>query len=247
MKILSATLLTSLFIISCSDSSVQNNDTGSSTNSPAPAFIEYVWHSAEENFNGENLAMLINKWNSIIDSSPCDMEGANILTPTEKRENYDFVWVLLWPSVEARDECWTDWSDNHSSDWDKTIDGIMSYDPTNAFMFKTEPGRSPKKENTSGSFVNTFYFCEFNDGSDEGTLAQYRDDLAKIDTFSDNHWYLLLEPQFDNEIDFVWLDLWGSDADKASDNSIWGATDLPLKADEMVACDEFSNTAVVIR
>ena len=47
--------------------------------------------------------------------------------------------------------------------------------------------------------------------------------------------------------DFVWLDLWGSDADKASDNSIWEATDLPLKADEMVACDEFSNTAVVIR
>ena len=78
-------------------------------------------------------------------------------------------------------------------------------------------------------------------------MAQYRDDLAKIDTFSDNHWYLLLEPQFDNEIDFVWLDLWGSDADKASDNSIWEATDLPLKADEMVACDEFSNTAVVIR
>ena len=71
--------------------------------------------------------MLINKWNSIIDSSPCDMEGANILTPTEKRENYDFIWVLLWPSVEARDECWNDWSDNHSSDWDKTIDGIMSH------------------------------------------------------------------------------------------------------------------------
>ena len=68
--------------------------------------------------------------------------------------------------------------------------------------------------------------------------------------FSKNHWYVLLEPTFDpgeNGSDFVWLDLWGSDEDKASDMNIWQATNLPEKADEMVTCNEFSNNASVIR
>ena len=104
--------------------------------------------SAEENFNAENLATLISKWNTIIDGYPCDMDGANILTPTEKRENHDFVWVLKWPSTDARNSCWDIWTNAYAADWDKTIDGIMSYDPNNAFMFSVKVGRTPKEENT---------------------------------------------------------------------------------------------------
>ena len=246
MKNLLITVLSIVFVVSCSQSSNQQTD----SSSPAASYVEYVWHSAGPNFNAENLAMIITKWNAIIDNSPCEMDGANILTPTEKRENYDFIWVLLWPSIEARDACWNDWTLNNASDWDKTIDGIMSYDPANAYMFKTVPGRSPKEQNTSGSFVNTFYFCNFNEGSDMQTLQEYREDLAKVNNFSKNHWYVLLEPTFDpgeNGSDFVWLDLWGSDEDKASDMNIWQATNLPEKADEMVTCNEFSNNATVIR
>ena len=194
--------------------------------------------------------MLIDKWNSIIDNSPCEMEGANILTPIVKRDNYDFIWVLGWPSELARDECWNNWAQNHSEDWERSIDGIMSYDPNNAFMFKSSLGRIPKEENTTGSFVNTFYFCKFKDGNDMSTLENYRKDLAKVDNFSNNHWYVLLDPTFDSGEDgpdFVWLDLWGNDEDKASDNKIWEATDLPAKADAMVGCDEYSNRATVIR
>ena len=246
MKYLTTIFLTLILEVSCSDSSVQESD----NSSPASPYVEYVWHSAGVNFNAENLAMLITKWNDIIDSTSCEMNGANILTPTEKNENYDFVWVLLWPSVDARDACWDDWTLNHAAEWDKTIDGIMSYDPANAYMFEIMPGKSPREENTTGSFVNTFYFCNFNDGSDMNTLQSYRKDLAKIDNFSDNSWYVLLKPTFDpgeNGSDFVWLDLWGSNEDKASDMAIWQATDLPAKADEMVSCNEFSHNATVIR
>jgi hypothetical protein len=246
MKYLTTIFLTLVLVVSCSDSAVQD----SNNSSPASPYVEYVWHSAGENFNAKNLAMLITKWNDIIDSAACEMNGANILTPTEKNENYDFIWVLLWPSVDARDACWNDWTINHATDWDKTTKGIMSYDQANAYMFEILPGKPPKEENTSGSFVNTFYFCNYNDGSDIDTLQEYRKDLAKIDTFSNNSWYVLLNPTFDtgeNGSDFVWLDLWSSNKDKASDMAIWQETDLPAKADEMASCNEFSHNATVIR
>jgi len=247
MKNYSLLLLTSLIIISCSDTD-QKESLGSE--STASNYVEYVWHSAEENFNAENLATLISKWNTIIDGYPCDIDGANILTPTEKRENHDFVWVLKWPSIDARNSCWDIWTNAYAADWDKTIDGIMSYDPNNAFMFSVKVGRTPKEENTSGSFVNTFYFCKFNEGSNTDTLNAYREDLAKINNFSSNHWYVLLDPTFDpgpSAPDFVWLDLWGSDEDKNTDMKIWEATDLPARAESMVDCEEFSNYGVVIR
>jgi hypothetical protein len=215
-----------------------------------PNFVEYVWHSAGENFNAENLALLISKWNGIIDGYPCEMDGANILTPTEKRDNHDFVWVLKWPSIDARNSCWDTWTRDYASEWDNTIDGIMSYDPNNAFMFSVELGRSPKEENISGSFINTFYFCNFNEGNDMATLNSYRKDLAKITNFSKNHWYVLLDPTFDpgpDGPDFVWLDLWANNQDKESDMQIWQSTDLPSLVESMVDCQEFSNTGVVIR
>ncbi|RZO19589.1 MAG: hypothetical protein EVA96_03635, partial [SAR86 cluster bacterium] len=112
MKYLTTIFLTLILVVSCSDSSVQESD----NSSPASPYVEYVWHSAGANFNAENLAMLITKWNDIIDSTSCEMNGANILTPTEKNENYDFVWVLLWPSVDARDACWDDWTLNHAAE-----------------------------------------------------------------------------------------------------------------------------------
>ena len=51
MKNYSLLLLTSLIIISCSSS-----DQKESSESPASNYVEYVWHSAEENFNAEKLS-----------------------------------------------------------------------------------------------------------------------------------------------------------------------------------------------
>ena len=63
-----------------------------------------------------------------------------------------------------------------------------------------------------GSFVNTFYFCTYNDGYSEDDLVAYQEDLNAIEGFSDYWWYVTLEPMFepdDPKPDFVWLDLWG--------------------------------------
>ena len=57
MKKITLLALTSIFIISCSQSAVQEKQ--------EKPLVEYVWHDAGPNFNAENLANLINEWNII--------------------------------------------------------------------------------------------------------------------------------------------------------------------------------------
>lgn len=79
------------------------------TPSPEPIsqqFVEYVWHEKGENFSDEALNKKIAEWNAIFDETGYDVIGANILTPRQPNEDYDFVWVMRWPSIAARDAAW---------------------------------------------------------------------------------------------------------------------------------------------
>ena len=62
MKKIYTLLITSIFVISCSQSNTYQE------NQKTP-IVEYVWHSAGPDFNAENLAKLINEWNAIITDS----------------------------------------------------------------------------------------------------------------------------------------------------------------------------------
>ena len=147
---------TTIFLVSACSQSEQNSEPASQT------MVEYVWMTAGPDFNAENLAFAINTWNQMIDDMGCSL-NANILTPEVENEGYDFIWAHIWESEEARDNCWSDWEDNHKTDWDNAIAGIMNYDLDNVYMFKPTVEKSPKMENTSGSFVNSFYFCTVNE------------------------------------------------------------------------------------
>tara|TARA_B100001564_G_scaffold175902_1_gene148018 strand:+ start:134 stop:889 length:756 start_codon:yes stop_codon:yes gene_type:complete len=232
-------IITTVFLIgACS----QNNQEAQVEPQP---MVEYTWMKAGSNFSANNLANLINTWNKMLDDMGCMLNGANILTPEAANQGYDFIWVHLWTSQSARDECWNAWSgSSYQEEWDKAIDGVMQYDLNNVYLFKPTTGRTPKKVNDTGSFVNSFFFCNFNDGYSMVDLESYRAELANINSFSDYHWYVLLEPTFEPAEpvpDFVWLDLWGSDEDKASDQAIWQTTDLPSKAQAMVSCNQNNN------
>lgn len=206
-----------------------------------PPLLEYFWHTKGPNYSDENFQTLIKKWNERVDQTSCSINNASVLTPKIQNENFDFLWMLVWPSEEARDACYEEWLLNHEDGWQEDIAGIMSNDIENgAFLFSQEVGRLPKAWNDSGTFSHTYYFCNFNEGSDENTLHDYRADLNAISDFSENHWYTLLEPKFEQEMpsDFVWLDIWSSDEAKASDLEIWNSTDLPGRAAEMVTCGD---------
>lgn len=208
MKKLALLTFASIFIISCSQSAIQEKQ--------ETPIVEYVWHNAGPDFNAENLAKLINEWNEVITESGMDMLGANILTPTQSNDDFDFIWVMRWPSMAARNAGWDWWnSSGAQSNWDLSIDGIMSFSLENVFPFEVVEVAQPRAENTTGSFLNRFHFCNFNTGIDSNSLKDFKNSVDST-VWSDTYWNVLLNPTFNPEPkpDFVWLDLWVDQDDK---------------------------------
>ena len=176
MKKLPLLIASILLIGACSDSqeTVQSSE-------PQP-MVEYVWMKAGPNFNEDNLSQVINSWNAMIDEMGCTL-NANILTPDNKNDGFDFIWAHIWTSETARDNCWENWGENYKSSWDSTINGIMSYDLDNVYMFKPTIGKQPKMQNDTGSFVNSFYFCTFNEGYSMSDLEAYQKALNNTEGF----------------------------------------------------------------
>ena len=237
-------LLTTIFLIGACSQNDQDFEA-----EPAP-FVEYVWHSAGPEFTAENLAMLVNKWNSIIDGINCSsMTGANILSPKAANDGYDFIWVLLWDSQDGRDECWADWTENQQAAWDITIDGIMEYDLDNVYLFGWTIGQMPKVENNSGQFVNSFNFCNYNEGFSQTSLDILKDDIAATN-WSDSYWYGILDPKFepaDPKPDFVWLNLWANSSEKDTAQTKYFESDLPTTSGAAFTCNNVDFSGVAIR
>ena len=208
MKKITLLTLASIFIISCSQSDMQGQQ--------EKPIVEYVWHNAGPDFNAENLAKLINEWNVVITESGMDMLGANILTPSQSNDGFDFIWVMRWPSMSARNAGWDWWNSSGAQDnWAESINGIMSFSIENVFPFEVTEASQPRVENNSKSFLNRFHFCNFNDGSDSSNLKEFKNAVDST-VWSDTYWNVLLNPMFDTDpkADFVWLDLWADQSDK---------------------------------
>ena len=95
-------------------------------NASQSAVVEYVWQTKGPNYSDEALEILIDSWNQKIDAGGYDMVGANILVPDFEPETHDFVWVLRWPSMEARNYAWDHFQKNYDEDWNQKRADIFS-------------------------------------------------------------------------------------------------------------------------
>lgn len=241
MKKITLLALTSIFIISCSQSDMEGQQ--------EKPIVEYVWHNAGPDFNAENLAKLINEWNVVITESGMDMLGANILTPSQSNDGFDFIWVMRWPSMSARNAGWDWWNTSGAQDnWAESINGIMSFSIENVFPFEVTDVAQPRVENNSGSFLNRFHFCNFNDGSDSTSLKEFKNAVDST-IWSDTYWNVLLNPLFDADpkSDFVWLDLWADQSDKDSALAKFMDSEYANMYVDSFTCNTADFSGVVIR
>ena len=241
MKKITLLALTSIFIISCSQSDMQGQQ--------EKPIVEYVWHNAGPDFSAENLAKLINEWNVVITESVMDMLGANILTPSQSNDGFDFIWVMRWPSMSARNAGWDWWNSSGAQDnWAESINGIMSFSIENVFPFEVADVAQPRVENNSGSFLNRFHFCNFNDGSDSTSLKEFKNAVDST-IWSDTYWNVLLNPMFDADpkSDFVWLDLWADQSDKDSALGKFMDSEYANMYVDSFTCNTADFSGVVIR
>ena len=219
--------------------------------------VEYIWQKEGPDFSEEKLNELVIKWNARIDAGKYDMTSANILRPRFEDERFDFIWVLVWPSQEARDAAWSDWNENQASDWRNETTNVFGYSPENVYGFEPVWGYRTAdfdiEHTESETYEPNFSFCSFNEGHDQSSLdamkSRYNAWLEETnDDSADPYAYVMLEPQESTEgVDFVWLDLFLSMEDKQSGEESWAGTDLEKDWNEMAKCQTYQFSGTVIR
>jgi hypothetical protein len=217
--------------------------------------MEYVWHKAGENFSQDALMEKIAFWNEMIDAGEYDIPRANILFPRQESEDFDFIWALMWPSVEARNAGWAYWNANDLPKWAEATAGILSYDEANAYVFELSRQREATLVSTGETYENEFNFCTYNEGKGEADFAAFQSahtDFVngyEAERGPSAYGYALLTPTFETDPmpDFVWLDLWASAEEKADGVGYFEGSELQAQLVEMATCNVVGFAGLNIR
>ena len=234
---------------------VSEEPTTAAASDASSVVIEYVWHKAGENFSQDTLMEKIAFWNEMIDAGDYDITRANILFPRQETADYDFIWALLWPSVEARNAGWAYWNANDLPKWAEATAGILSYDEANAYVFQLSRQREATLVSTGEVYENEFNFCTYNEGKGEADFAAFQ--TAHTDFVNgyeaergpSAYGYALLTPTFETDPmpDFVWLDLWASAEEKADGVGYFEGSELQAQLADMATCNVVGFAGLNIR
>ena len=169
MKLLFSVLASFALLAGCGQSQEPASEAPAAPATPteasAPAsdvIVDYVWNTAAPDMTEAQLADIVTRWNARIDAGGYQMIGANVLKPQFETEDFDLIWVLMWPSSEARDTAWTHWNANQVEDWANELDGALTYQDENVYTFKPVGGWDDNLENVpaGGTFMPNFSFCK---------------------------------------------------------------------------------------
>ena len=251
MKLIYA-LIGCLLLAACSTSDEADNSTVAQN-----PVVEYVWQTKGPDYSDEALESLINSWNKKITEGGYDMIGANILIPNFQPETHDFVWVLRWPSMEARDHAWDHFQKNYDEEWNQERNNIISDNDEDIYAFSASLGREMRSGNGE-TFEAEFNFCNFNDGYGQDDLMKFRKDFGdyidsdEMENGEGTFWYVMLDPLFEptanvQHTDYLWLNIWGNQTDKEDGYTRYGETNLQAQADMISTCQRFPHSGRVIR
>lgn len=251
MKIL-YTLIGVLLLTGC-NMSENSNDVAE----PQSAVIEYIWQTKGPEYSDEALEILIDSWNQKIDTGGYEMIGANILVPNFTPETHDFVWVLRWPSIEARNYAWDHFQKNYDEEWNQERANIFSDNDEDVYAFTPALGREMRSGN-GVTFEVEFNLCDFNEGYGQDDLMKFKKDFNdyidndEMENGEGSFWYVMLDPLFEptanlQHSDYFWLNIWGSQKDKEEGYERYAETDLQNQADGFSTCERFPHSGRVIR
>lgn len=241
------------------------------SDTPSGFLIEYIQHSKGENFTEEALYEKVREWNEILDRMENKSLFANILMPVKPdgkiighfaEGQLNFTWAIGWPSMDVRDAAWSEWMEKGHQQWQESIHGVFSYDPSTVIFMPTI-GRQPTVQSVSENAVVEFNTCAFKNSQDHDDLASFRQrfDLLVDDYEKQNgatsYFYFLLdfagemapavkeEPAKKAWSGYFWANVWSSLDERDQGLAFYSGSDLAMQADALSSC--VSNLATVTR
>lgn len=208
-----------------------------------PALVEYIWQHKGPAFSDAGLQDGAAAWTALVQEAGYDMMGAYRAMPRFESENFDFLWVIMWPSQAARDTAWADWNANHAETWAAQRGEIYSYSKT--FLFAPKPGRPPTVMNDSGQGISEYLFCSYNEGYGADDLAAHEQrhtafmDAYEAENGAMTYWWATLSPQFDaDNYDFMWFNAWQTDAEREAGWAAYSASPHAEEGTKAIDCSD---------
>jgi hypothetical protein len=213
-----------------------------------PAMVEFVWHQRADGFTEENLWSHAEYWSNVAAEADWGLMLAAVMTPKVENDNFDFLWVMAWPSQEARDNAWSDWAANHEAAWLELTQNTFTYSAEHAYGFAPSPGRQASAPNRSGRGVADFLFCEYNEGKGEADRkafealhAAYMDGY-EAEVGPTSYWWTAMTPLFEladqNTPDYMWANFWATDAERDAGYAAYANASHAAKAMEDSTCQD---------
>ena len=213
-----------------------------------PAIVEFVWHQKADSFTDEALQSHTEYWANVAGEADWGLMVAAVMTPRFDAEGFDFLWVMAWPTQEARDNAWADWAANHEPAWLELTQNTFTYSAEHAYGFAPSPGRQATAPNTSGSSVVEFLFCEYNEGKGEADRKAFEAmhaafmDGYEAEVGATSYWWTAMTPMFElpdqNTPDYMWTNFWASDAEREAGYAAYAEADHAGKALEDATCQD---------
>jgi hypothetical protein len=204
------------------------------TSSP-PAMVEFVWHSKAEGFSDDALWSHTEYWANVATEAGWDLRLSAIHTPRVENENFDFLWVMVWPTVEARDNAWADWGENHEAAWLELTSETFTYSADNAYGFAPTSGRPATTMNTTGTGIVEYIFCSYREGQGEAQRMAFESmhgdfvDAYEAEMGASSYWWAIMNPLFEpaaeNNFDYMWANFFASDSERDAIYSAYGASE----------------------
>ena len=251
-------LLATLFLAACSGE--KSNPTPTLAETPesepqiiadkpqVPALVEFVWHQKTEGYTDEALWSHTEYWSNLAGEAGWGLMAAAVMTPRFEDERFDFLWVMAWPTQEARNNAWEDWAANHEAAWLELTTDTFSYSADNAYSFAPSPGRQASDQNTSGVSVVEFMFCSYNEGKGEADRKIFESmhadymDAYEAEIGATSYWWTVMTPTFElpaeNKFDYMWTNFWSSDAERNAGWTAYASAPHASKGADDATCQE---------
>ena len=216
--------------------------------SPRPAMVEFVWHSKAEGFSDEALWSATEYWANVASEAGWDLRLAAVHTPRAANENFDFLWVMVWPTLEARDAAWADWAENHEAAWLDLTGETFTYSADNAYGFAPTSGRPATTMNTSGTGVTEYIFCTYREGQGEAQRLAFEGmhgdfvDAYEAEMGAGSYWWAIMNPLFEppaeNSFDYMWANFFASDGERDAIYAAYGESEHSSQEQVDASCTE---------
>ena len=223
-------------------------DTEASEGPQVPAIVEFVWHQKADGFTDDALWSHADYWSNVAGEANWGLMVAAVMTPRMENENFDFLWVMAWPSQEARDNAWADWGVNHEPAWLELTQNTFTYSAEHAYGFAPAPGRQATAPNTTGSSVVEFLFCDYNEGKGEADRKAFEAlhaafmDAYEAEVGATSYWWTAMTPLFEladqKTPDYMWTNFWATDAEREAGYAAYGESAHAAQAIEDASCQE---------